>query len=80
MRVRRPAAVQPLGSHGDALGQAVQSFHTFLDGLAGTGLSGCDILVLTTYVDDAIDRQIRLLRMAGNSVDYLMLQAQEVAS
>jgi uncharacterized protein (DUF58 family) len=58
----------------------VQSFHTFLDGLAGTGLSGCDILVLTTYVDDAIDRQIRLLRMAGNSVDYMMLQAQEVAS
>jgi hypothetical protein len=48
--------------------------------VAGTGLSGCDILVLTTYVDDAIDRQIRLLRMAGNSVDYLMLQAQEVAS
>lgn len=54
-----------------------QSFHTFLEGLANGGLSGCDVLVLTTYVDDAIDNQIRLLRMAGNSVEYWMLQADQ---
>ena len=56
------------------------SFHTFLQGQVDTGLSGCDILVLTTYVDEDIDQQVRLLRMSGNSVEYWMLQPeQEVA-
>lgn len=49
------------------------SFHTFLNSLEESGLVGCDVLVLTTYVDDLIDKQIKLLRLAGNSVDCYML-------
>lgn len=53
------------------------SFHTFLETQVGLGLTGCDILVLTTYVDDAIDSQVRLLRLSGNSVDYWMLEPEQ---
>ena len=54
----------------------VMSFHTFLQTHSESGLTGCDILILTTYVDREIDEQATLLRMAGNSVDYWMLEAQ----
>ena len=51
------------------------SFHTFLGHQVESGLTGCDILILTTYVDEEIDRQTALLRLAGNSVGYWMLES-----
>jgi len=52
----------------------VMSFHTFLQTQVESGLRDCDILVFTTYVDEEIDKQVTLLRMAGNSVEYWMLE------
>jgi len=54
----------------------IMSFHTFLQTHAESGLRGCDILIFTTYVDEEIDQQATLLRMAGNSVEYWMLESQ----
>ncbi len=42
------------------------SFHTFLSSL--TSLSGMDIVVLTPYVNDAMEEQLTMLRQNGNMV------------
>jgi hypothetical protein len=55
----------------------VMSFHTFLQAQVESGLRDCDILVFTTYVDEDIDKQVTLLRMAGNSVEYWMLEPEQ---
>ncbi len=56
----------------------VKSFHTFLQSQVESGLTGCDVLIFTTYVDEDIARQAELLRYNGNAVDYWMLESDSL--
>lgn len=49
-----------------------QSFPTFLEGL--TGLTGYDMLILSSYDSERIQERIAMLRLRGNSVALRMLE------
>ncbi|OXM87745.1 DUF58 domain-containing protein [Paenibacillus rigui] len=49
-------------------------FDTFLEEEAGSGLTNCDILILSAYVSDKMELPMEQLRHNGNAVEVLWLK------
>lgn len=49
------------------------TFYTFLESDIQSGITGNDILILTCFVSERMEDQIRLLRQRGNAVEVMLL-------